>query len=550
MIQPGAFLDPLGILPSLLKVHKAWLKEPEKLLELVMDMNSDLTSFDKDGSLTFSADQSYPHWKAGLLNMTRACSKLGSEFQAAYGRWSKEYIRRIEGIEGRERQILSFLANQITHAISPSNYFWTNPVAVEKFLDSNGMSLLTGIGNLLEDLARGDHLIQITDPEALEVGRDLANTPGFVVFRNDLMELIQYSPTTKEVHSVPIVFVQAWINKYYIVDLTAENSMIRYLVGAGFTVFMISWKNPGPDMRNVGFDDYMFRGALAGIEAARDICGVQQVHAVGYCVGGAVLAALMAWLNFGYKGVDSIPIKHWTLLATVVDFSEPGEIGVYLTENSIAFLEELMKKDGYLHPAYLANAVRLLRPEILVWRYFAHNYLQGEKPPKSEFLFWHNDHTRIPASACSFLLNQLYLQNNLVQKDKIILANKPLDLRRIRQPLYAVGAEQDHLSPWKGTFKICSLVNAPIRYTLVREGHVTGFVNPPSPRNRKKFISGDAGGKDLDQWVFSQEEKQGSWWPEWVEWLSGGCGPVVPAPEGHPKYPPLGKAPGRYVMES
>ena len=550
MIQPGAFFDPLGILPSLLKVHKTWLEEPEKLLELVLDINSDLTAFDKDGSLTFFSDQSYPHWKAGLLNISRACSKLGSEFQAAYSRWLKEYIGRVGGLEENERQHLSFLANQFIHAISPLNYFWTNPVAVEKLLDSNGMSLLSGIGNLLEDLARGDHLIKITDPDAFEVGRDLANTPGFVVFRNDLMELIQYSPATKEVHSVPIVFVQAWINKYYIVDLTAENSLIRYLVGAGFTVFMISWKNPGPDMRNVGFDDYMFRGALAGIEIARDICRVEQVHAVGYCVGGAVLAALMAWLNFGYKGGDSIPIKHWTLLATVVDFSEPGEIGVYLTENSLAFLEELMKKDGYLHPTYLAIAVRLLRPDGLVWRYFAHNYLQGEKPPKSEFLFWHSDHTRIPASACSFILNQLYLHNNLAKKDKIILAHKPLDLRRISQPLYAVGAEQDHLSPWKGTFKVCSLVNAPTRYTLVREGHVTGFINPPSPRNRKKFISGNASGTDLDQWVLSQTEKRGSWWPEWVKWLSEGCGPVVPPPEGHPKYPPLEKAPGSYVMES
>ncbi|MGA3116034.1 MAG: alpha/beta fold hydrolase [Syntrophobacteraceae bacterium] len=364
------------------------------------------------------------------------------------------------------------------------------------------------------------------------------------------MELIQYSPKTETAFETPVVFIQPWINKYYILDITEEKSLVAYLLNQGFTVFMVSWKNPSPEMRNVAFEDYMLQGALKAVEVAREICRAKQVHAVGYCIGGTVLASLMAYLNRGPKDV-AMPIRDFTMFASLVDYSSPGELGVFVTEEAVSAIEEVIEKEGYLDKKYLAATFRSLRSNNLIWHYYVHNYLQGEVPPKSDFLFWNGDSTRLPAAMCSYYLREFYLNNNLVKKDKLVLGKRPIDLGRIRQPLYLVGTEQDHICPWKEAFKICNLVKGPKRFALSDEGHITGIVNPPSARSRRKYWISDV--KETltsDEWLSRQQEQRGTWWVDWVAWLSEKSDTRVEPPGmGNDKYPVLQKAPGSYVME-
>ena len=463
----------------------------------------------------------------------------------AYAGWLKTYLDSTEGMTEKEKKVASFWAGQLVNFLAPANCFWTNPSAVQKFLRSKGQSAMNGYRNWAQNVERGDNLVNIADTSAFQVGENLATTPGFVVYRNRLMEVIQYSPRTETTFDIPVVFIQPWINKYYIFDLTEDKSFVSYLADQGFTVFIVSWKNPTAEMRAVTFDDYMIRGALKAVEVARDICGVEQVHAAGYCIGGTVLAALMAWLNRGPQGNGSFPVRDFTLFASLVDYSEPGELGIFISDESVKLIERLVKKVGYLDKKYMSATFRLLRSNDLIWRYYNHNYLQGEVPPKSEFLFWNSDSTRLPAAMSSFYLRELYLNNKLVEKDQLRLAGRPVDLRRIEQPLYVVGAEQDHISPWKEAFKTCRNVGGKVRYTLAAEGHITGIVNPPSKRSKRKYWTGDANGHyDADEWLRNQPEQTGSWWTDWVAWLSDGCTRRTPPPIGNSEYRALEKAPG------
>jgi polyhydroxyalkanoate synthase len=365
------------------------------------------------------------------------------------------------------------------------------------------------------------------------------------------MELIQYSPATPASYAVPIVLIPPWINKFYVFDLSEQTSFVRYFLDQGFTLFMISWKNPTQEMRHVTFDDYLFQGVLKAIDVARTICKVKQVHAAGYCIGGTALAALMAWLNRASGPKRPLPVIDWTLFSTLVDFAEPGDLGVLITSQTVEAMEDQMKKDGYLDKKYLSLAFRLLRSDSLIWRNFVFNYLYGGTPPKSDMLYWNSDGTRLPEAMCSFYLRELYLNNHLAKKDGVRLGGRPIDLGCIDQPLYAVGAQQDHISPWQSAFRTCALVKGPVKFVLSSEGHITGIVNPPADLSRKKYWVGEAEGvSDPDRWLSGQREQRGSWWADWAAWLSPRSSPMVKSPSpGSRKYPPLEKAPGSYVLE-
>lgn len=548
--------DPLGMTSSLMKIHEAWKQNSAELLSMLTRLYSEIQAATTEElarmiSENGNSGQSPADPKASLMKQVRSYSRLANRYHNTYGNWLKDYASLAPGLEKHEKRRSTFWTGQVINALAPSNYFWTNPSAVGKFLESKGESLRSGLKNWLDDVDRGDDLIKIADHDAFKVGENLATTPGYVVFRNELIELIQYAPTTRSTHEIPIVFIQPWINKYYILDLTEEKSLVRYLQDQGFTVFMVSWKNPTPEMGSLSFEDYMLKGALKAVETAREICRSKHAHAVGYCIGGTVLSTLMAWLNrgSGHKK-HSIPIKDWTLFASMVDYSSPGELGVYIHEKSISKIERLMEREGYLDGKYMGLAFRLLRSDSLIWRYYAHNYLQGGVPPKSDFLYWNSDLTRLPASMCSFYLRELYLKNKLVKEDGISLAGRSISLRRIRQPLYAVGAEQDHICPWKQTYRICNLVGGPVRYTLTTEGHITGIVNPPSERSKRMYWTGEAVTEGAaDDWLPGLEQRQGSWWTDWRSWLSERCGSMVDPPSmGSKAHPPLTKAPGTYVL--
>lgn len=545
--------DPFEVVSSFSKAWLSWARNTQELTTMVLELGRKIqdTTTDEFNRILSADNHSDKESKAAVIDFVKENSKAARKYYSQYSRWLRDFIEKAPGLDKKEKEKSLFWINQIISSLAPSNYFWMNPGAVQRFFETDGESIKKGFEQWLEDLFRGDSLIRLTNDAAFKPGENLAATPGSVVFRNELTELIQYKPSTESAYPEPIVLIQPWINKYYIFDLSEHNSFVRYLVSQGFSVFIISWKNPTSEMRNITFDDYMLKGALAAIETAREICQADKVHAAGYCIGGTVLTALMAWLNNKYKNKDEIPVADWTLFAGLADFSEPGDLGVFIGERSIEYLEKLMEKDGYLDGQFLGLTFRLLKQDSLVWRPFVNNYLYGESPPESDMLYWNSDSTRLPQAMCSFYLREICFKNRLVKKNGVILGDQPIDIRCVDQPLYAVGALQDHISPWKCTFSTCNLVKGPVRYILANDGHITGIVNVPSPRSKKKFWAGNVTSlSDPEEWLAAQEVQRGSWWEDWIRWLSGQSGsPGKPPLMGSEANPVIQEAPGTYVLE-
>jgi polyhydroxyalkanoate synthase len=364
-----------------------------------------------------------------------------------------------------------------------------------------------------------------------------------------MLEVIRYTPTQEKVQAVPIVIVTPWINKFYILDLNAKKSLMRFLVEQGFDVYVTSWKNPDGDMKDVNFDDYLKEGIARIIEVAQAISGSSKVHAAGYCIGGAALTTYMAWANAHYAAKD-VPVESVTLLTTLVDYHKPGDIEVFLDEGSYKWLSRSMEKKGFLDGKEMASAFRLLRSNSLIWHYVVHGYLYGETPPPFDVLFWNMDTTRMPAKMHSWYLRNFYLDNALIKKDALEIAGEKIDLDRIKQPVYAVSAEDDHIAPWRQTFRINNLVDGKKRYVLSSSGHILGIVNPVVNPPKREYWVGNAERYDTSEtWRDRAEHKQGSWWEDWMVWLKPQSG-VLAAPRGaSKKYPALADAPGTYVLE-
>lgn len=548
-------LDPFGILSSCWQVQKAWLGHPQKLAEELTKLTAEIWSLEEWQLLTgagahgdlfpavnYDERFEFPVWTENPYLDTL------KETYLLYTRWLEDAIFETPDVPEKTKRKAAFWARQVLNALAPTNWFWTNPEAMNRFMQTNGMSAINGWNHFLTDAERG--VISLVDESAFEVGVNLATTPGSVVFRNELLELIQYSPTTNRVHEIPIVIVAPWINKYYILDLDKEKSLIRHLVDQGFTVFVTSWKNPGAEARNTTLDDYMLKGVLEAVNVAKEVCKVPKVHLTGYCIGGTVVSALMAWLNHDDSN-DESPVAHWTLLASLADFSNPGDIDVFIDEDSVQILEQRMAKDGYLDGKDMAASFRMLRSNSLIWHYFVNNYLYGEPPEAFDVLYWNMDTTRMPEAMHSFYLRELYLNNKLVQKNALTLGGRPIDLGRITEPLYAVGTEQDHITPWKESFKIGSLVNSQVRYVLATSGHILGIVSPPVDPPKRRYWAGNLNGNvNPDAWLAKTKKVPGSWWTDWVAWLRPNCGDKkAPPPLGGRKYTPLFDAPGAYVLE-
>jgi polyhydroxyalkanoate synthase len=549
-------MDLFGIFSAMMDVQRSWEEHPKELARKEADLLLRLqeATADEMRQLLVPGDPAPGGESRSLdfLETLKSGAQLARRHHAIYQDWLRTLIDGAPGLQKKQRERMLFWTRQLINALSPSNYFWTNFSAVKRFMDSNGESLARGLRSWTEDLLEGQPLMRVVDSRAFQVGRDIAATPGAVVFRNDLLELIQYEPATETTYGVPIVFIQPWINKYYIFDLEPPMSFVRYMQQKGFTVFIVSWKNPDPRMRDVTFDDYMLRGALQAIKVASSICHNAPVHAAGYCIGGTALSALMAWLNSGPPSHrQTFPVIDWTLFSSLVDFSEPGDIGFFVTQQSVEAIEAMMKAQGFLSEKFIELVFRLLGSDSLIWRNFTNSFLYGQSPPKSDLLFWNSDSTRLPEKMCSFYLREFYLNNKLVEKDALRLGGRPIDLGRITQPLYAVGTQIDHICPWKSTFKVCDKVHGPVRYVLSSEGHITGIVNPPSEMSRRKFWAGEAEGEtDPDRWLSGREERRGSWWEDWTQWLqTRSLSPAEPPALGSPRYPALEKAPGTYVLE-
>jgi polyhydroxyalkanoate synthase len=464
--------------------------------------------------------------------------------------WWHNATTGIRGVTERHEHIAEFGARQILDVFAPSNFAATNPEVLLRTLEKGGMNFVAGFQNMLEDWERAVSGKPPVGAEDFVAGRDVAVTPGEVVYRNRLIELIQYAPATAEVRPEPILIVPAWIMKYYILDLSPANSLVKYLTEQGFTVFMISWKNPGPTDRDLGLEDYLTLGFRAALDAVRAIVPHQKVHATGYCLGGTLLAiAAAAMARDGEDDLASI-----TFFAAQTDFTEAGELMLFVDESQIAFIEDAMWEQGFLDTKQMAGAFQMLRSVDLVWSRLVRDYLMGERRPMNDLMAWNADATRMPYRMHSQYLRELFLNNDLAE-GHFAVTGRPVALTDIRAPIFAVGTQRDHVAPWRSTYKIHLLTDTEVTYLLTSGGHNAGIVSEPGhPRRSYQVMTKSATDRYLDPEAFAAEapRKEGSWWPEWIGWLEERSGaPVAPPATGAEKagYPPLGQAPGTYVLE-
>jgi polyhydroxyalkanoate synthase len=448
-----------------------------------------------------------------------------------------------------EQRRLNFHLRQFVEAMAPVNFLLTNPEVFKRAFETGGASLVQGARNLLSDIEDGS--LSMVDSTAFEVGGNLATTPGKVVYRSKLMELIQYEPQTEQVYEVPILFIPPWINKYYIVDLREENSFMRYLLEQGFQVFMISWKNVDESMADIKFEDYMTLGPLTAADVVRQITGASKVNPVGYCIGGTLLGMMLAYLaaDEGDEKRDAFGAP--TFLTAMLDFSDVGDQSVFVDEPRVEFMELQMKELGYLPGEQLDNMFNLLQPTQLIWTNVVTNYLMGQKPPAFDMLYWNSDGTNVPRDAHRWYIRNTYLENNLVEPGKVEFNGRPIDLGKITGDIYAVGTRKDHIAPWKSGWMTCRLTSGNIRYALAGGGHIAGVVSPPE-KSRGYWASEDCGRYETaDEWLENAEEHEGTWWEDWTGWLSERSGEQVePPPVGSEEHPPIEDAPGTYVRET
>jgi len=447
------------------------------------------------------------------------------------------------GLDAPAKQRLRFYTRQLIDSMSPANFAATNPEALQLALATGGESLHTGIRQLIEDVERGR--VSMTDESAFEVGRNLGVTPGEVVYENELIQLIQYRPATAKVRKRPLLMVPPCINKFYILDLQPENSFVRYAVEQGNTVFMLSWRNITEDsLGGLGWDDYIADGVLKAIEVVRAISRSDAINALGFCVGGTLLAAALAVLRArGEQRVASV-----TLLATMLDFTYPGDIGVFIDEASIAAREAAIGKGGILSGKELAFVFSALRANDLVWSYVVNNYLKGKAPDAFDILYWNADSTNLPGPMYCWYVRNMYLENKLREPGKLTMCGVPVDLGAIRLPTYILATREDHIVPWKTAYLSTRHLNGDTRFVLGASGHVAGVINPPA-KNRRSYWSSDDLSADAEDWLAGAAETRGSWWPDWDAWLKESSGGERAAPKklGNEKFKPIEPAPGRYV---
>jgi polyhydroxyalkanoate synthase len=449
-----------------------------------------------------------------------------------------------EDMDPRQRQRLVFHLRQFTDATSPALLFASNPAAIQRALETGGASLFDGARNLMEDIAAGR--LTMVDETAFAPGRNLALSPGKVVMRNALCELIQYAPSTETVHAKPLLMIPPWINKFYILDLQPKNSMIRHLVAQGFTVFVVSWKNPDASMEELGFEDYMRMGVLETSDAVREITKSQTLNVMGYCIGGTLLAMTLAWLA---KAGDN-RFEAATFIVSLQDFSRVGDTAVFMGEPEVELIEQQMMARGYLDSREMSNMFNLLRANDLIWSNVVNNYLMGQRPAAFDLLYWNADGTRMTRAAHSFYLRNTYVENRLIQPGGVELAGVKLDLKDITLPIYAVGAERDHIVPWDAAWQINGLTSGDVRFILANSGHIAGIINPPGGKGYYFTATEGAPTADPQAWRKAAQRHDGSWWADWVAWLAERSGErVKPPPMGRGRHKALADAPGTYVLE-
>ncbi len=441
-----------------------------------------------------------------------------------------------------EQRKLEFYTQQYIDAMSPTNFALTNPEVLQQALDSKGQSLIDGLQNLLGDIEKGR--ISMTDESAFVLGENIATTPGAVVFQNEMFQLLQYTPTTDEVFEKPTLIVPPCINKFYILDLQEHNSYVKYCVDQGQTVFLISWINPSIEQSSISWDNYVGDGVLKAIDAVKEISGSPKINTVAWCIGGTLMASALAVM----ASRKDTSVASATFLTTLTDFKDPGDLCVFIDEQQVKKLENKVNSQGYLSGRELATSFNMLRSNDLIWSYVVNNYLKGQTPPPFDILYWNSDSTNLPADMYTFYINKMYLENKLSEKDALTICGTPIDLGKIKTPCYFLSTIEDHIAPWKGTFKATETFGSTIEFVLGASGHVAGVVNPANKNRRNYWVKGEQG-KGADHWLETAERVEGSWWPNWAEWVKRRGGKKIAAPKelGSKDHKVIEPAPGSYV---
>lgn len=518
--------------------------DPKAVTQLQNDYMQQLSALWQDflASKTPSvADRRFaaPEWQSNPLFAFNAAAYLLN------GRFLMAMADAVEATP-RAKQKIRFAVQQMVDAMSPANFLVTNPEAQQKIIETKGESLAKGIAHMLEDMQKGR--ISQTDESAFEVGRNVATSEGMVVFENRLFQLIQYKPLTATVHERPLLLVPPCINKYYILDLQPENSLVRHAVEQGHTVFLVSWCNPDASLARVTWDDYIEDGVICALNVVQEISKQEQINALGFCVGGTLLSVALALLF----GRGEKPVASLTLLTTLLDFSDTGVLDVFIDEAQVAMREQTIGKGGLMPGRDFTSAFSSLRPNDLVWNYVKSNYLKGEEPPPFDLLYWNADSTNLPGPMFCWYLRNMYLENNLRRPGKLSVAGDPVDLSKIDTPTFVYGSREDHIVPWAAAYESMSLLNPKKRnrnrFVLGASGHIAGVINPPAKKKRSYWVN-DKPTADAEAWLSGATEHPGSWWPEWGRFLAKHAGEKVRAPRkfGNAKYKPIEPAPGRYV---
>ena len=466
-------------------------------------------------------------------------------------RWLHEAVASVEGLDEHTRKKVDFFTRQYIDALAPSNFALTNPEVFRETIASGGQNLVKGLNNLLDDIERGNGQLRIsmTDSKAFELGVNIATTPGQVVFQNDLMQLIQYQPATPKVAKRPLLIIPPWINKYYILDLREKNSFVRWCVEQGLTVFVVSWVNP--DERHAGkdFEDYLLEGPLAALDAIEKATGEKSCNVLGYCLGGTLLAAALAYL----AAKNDKRIASATFMTSLIDFAGAGELEVFIDEDQVSSLERKMNERGYLEGSHMANTFNMLRSNDLIWSFVINNYLLGRDPFPFDLLHWNQDSTRMPAKMHSFYLRNMYMGNKLREPGGITLAGVPVDVTRVTTPSYFVSAMEDHIAPWKTTYAGAKVLSGDRRFVLSGSGHIAGMINPPAAKKYGYWTNDKLAGTP-EAWLEAAKQHEGSWWTDWIGWLRPYIGTQVAAREigkgrGQTRLRALEPAPGSYARQ-
>ncbi|MFT4563726.1 MAG: polyhydroxyalkanoate synthase [Gammaproteobacteria bacterium] len=527
--------DPFGIVPAFIELTASWANNPVKLLDLQMaTWQSYLSMWQRSVAAFTGAD-------GGALSTQ---SNGDRRFKDA--EWDRnpffDFIKQsylvtatailssvedIEDVDEKNAQKIAFFTKQFVDAIAPSNFAMTNPEVIRATVESSGKNLLDGLQSFLSDVDPKDGSVRIkmVDTNAFELGKNVAVTPGKVVFQNELMQLIQYEPSTAKVFRRPLLIVPPWINKYYILDLQEKNSFIKWAVAQGHTVFVISWVNPDEKLADKDFPDYVFDGPLAALDAIEKATGETEINAIGYCLGGTLLGATLAYL----RATDDDRVQSATLFTSLLDFSEPGDLGVFIDEEQIQSIEKTMDERGYLDGAEMASTFNMLRSSDLIWSFVINNYLLGKEPVPFDLLYWNSDATRMPAKMHGTYLRKMYLENSFREPGGIVIGDVPIDLSCIETPAYFVSSAEDHIAPWKTTFLGAQLFSGPVTFVLSKSGHIAGIINPPGTRQYGHFTGPDVTGISAEEWFSASETHDESWWTEWSKWIAEYAGELISA---------------------